>query len=54
MVQMKFVIVQLYKPQIEGQRVVLPQPVVIDGEEKYKVKKILNKRKVQRKNRFLV
>ena len=46
--------VQLYKPQKEGQRVVPLQPVVIDGEEKYKVEKILNKRKVQGKDRFLV
>jgi len=38
--------VQLYKPQVEGQKVVLPQPVVIDGEEKYEVEKILNKKKI--------
>ena len=38
--------VQLYKPQVEGQKVVLPQLVVIDGEEEYKVEKILNKRKI--------
>jgi len=46
--------VQLYKPLVEGQKVVLPQPVVIDKEEEYKVEKILNKRKVQGKNKFLV
>ena len=38
--------VQLYKPQVEGQKVVLPQPVVIDGEEEYEVEKILNRRKI--------
>ena len=38
--------VQLYKPQVEGQKVVLPQPVVIDGEEKYEIEKILNRRKI--------
>ena len=38
--------VQLYRPQVEGQKVVPPQPVVIDGKEKYKIEKILNKRKV--------
>jgi len=46
--------VQLYKPQKESQRIVPLQPVVIDREEKYKVEKILNKRKVQEKDRFLV
>ena len=46
--------VQLYKPQKESQRIVPLQPVVIDREEKYKVEKILNKRKVQGKDRFLV
>jgi len=38
--------VQLYKPQVEGQKVVPPQPVVIDGEEEYEVEKILNRRKI--------
>ena len=37
--------VQLYKPQVEGQKVVPPQPVVID-EEEYEVEKILNRRKI--------
>ena len=44
----------MYKPQKESQRIVPLQPVVIDREEKYKVEKILNKRKVQGKDRFLV
>ena len=46
--------VQLYKPQVEGQKVVLPQPVVIDGEEKYEVEKILNKKKIWGRDKFLV
>ena len=44
--------VQLYKPQIQSQKVVSPQLVVIDGEEEYEIEKILNKRRVQGKNRF--
>ena len=39
--------VQLYKSQVEGQKVVPLQPVVIDKEEEYKIEKILNRRKVQ-------
>ena len=46
--------VWLYKPQVEGQKVVPPQPVVIDGEEEYEVEKILNRRKIQGRNKFLV
>ena len=46
--------VWLYKLQVEDQKVVPLQPVVIDKEEEYKVEKILNKRKVQGKNKFLV
>jgi len=41
--------VQLYKPQVEGQKVVLPQLVVIDGEEKYKVEKNLKQEEDMRK-----
>jgi len=36
--------VQLYKPQVEGQKKTLPKPVIIKGEEEFKVEKILNKR----------
>ena len=46
--------VWLYKLQVEGQKVVSPQLVVIDGEEEYEVEKILNRRKVQGKDKFLV
>ena len=46
--------VQLYKPQVEDQRVVPLQLVVIDEKEAYEVEKILNRRKVQGRNKFLV
>jgi len=37
---------QMYKPQIEGQKVTRPAPVIVEGEEEFEVEKILNKRKV--------
>ena len=46
--------VQLYKPQVEDQKVVPLQLVVIDGKEEYEVEKILNKRKIQERDKFLV
>jgi len=46
--------VQLYKPQIEGQKKIPPKPVIIEGEEEFKVEKILNKRMVKGKEKFLV
>ena len=46
--------VQLYKPQVEGQKKTLPKPVIIEGEEEFEVEKILNKRIVQGKEKFLV
>jgi len=46
--------VHLYKPQVEGQKKVLPKPVIIKEEEEFKVEKILNKRVVWRKKKFLV
>ena len=46
--------VYIYKDQIEDQRKEWPFPVVIKGEEKYEVEKILNKRKFREKNRYLV
>jgi len=46
--------VQLYKPQIEGQKKIPPKPVIIEGEEEFKVEKILNKRMVREKEKFLV
>jgi len=46
--------VRLYKPQIEGQKKIPPKPVIIEGEEEFKVEKILNKRLVRGKEKFLV
>ena len=46
--------VQLYRPQVKGQKVVLLQPVVIDKKKEYEIEKILNRKKVQEKNKFLV
>ena len=43
-----------YKDQVEDQRKEQLLLVVIDRKEKYKVKKILNKRKFREKNRYLV
>ena len=36
--------VHLYKPQVEGQKKVLPKPVIIKEKEEFKAEKILNKR----------
>ena len=46
--------VQRYRSQVEGQRKEMPQPVVIEGEEEWEVEKIMNKRKVQGKEKYLV
>ena len=46
--------VQLYKPQVEEQGKILSKPVIIEGEEKFEVEKILNKRIVKGKEKFLV
>jgi len=46
--------VQLYKPQIEGQKKILPKQVIIEGKKEFKVEKILNKRTVRGKEKFLV
>ena len=46
--------VHLYKPQVEGQKKVLPKPVIIKGKEEFEVEKILNKRIVRGKKKFLV
>ena len=46
--------VQLYKPQVEEQGKILSKPVIIEGEEKFEVEKILNKRIVRGKEKFLV
>ena len=46
--------VQLYKPQVEGQKKTPPKLVIIKGKEEFEVEKILNKRTVQEKVKFLV
>jgi len=44
----------LYKPQVEGQKKILPKLVIIKGEKEFEVEKILNKRTVRGKKKFLV
>ena len=46
--------VWLYKSQVEGQKKILPKLVIIEGEEEFKVEKILNKRMIREKKKFLV
>jgi len=46
--------VQLYKSQVEGQKKIPPKPVIIEEEEEFEVEKILNKRMVREKKKFLV
>jgi len=46
--------VRLYKLQVEGQKKISLKPVIIEGEEEFEVEKILNKRVVQGKEKFLV
>jgi len=45
---------QLYKLQVEEQKATKPAPVIVEGEEEYEVEKILNKRKIWGKDKFLV
>jgi len=46
--------IRLYKPQVEGQRRIPPKLVIIEGEEEFKVEKILNKKTIRGKEKFLV
>jgi len=46
--------VQLYKPQVEGQKKTPPKLVIIKGEEEFEIEKIINKRTVRGKEKFLV
>jgi len=46
--------VRRYKSQVEEQKKEAPQPVVIEGEEEWEVKKIINKRKIQGRDKYLV
>ena len=43
-----------YKPQVERQKKILPKPVIIEEEKEFEVEKILNKRIVRGKKKFLV
>ena len=44
----------LITPQIEGQKRIPPKLVIIEGEEEFEVERILNKRVVREKKKFLV
>jgi len=44
----------MYKSQIEGQKATKPAPVIVEGEEEFEVEKILNKRKIRGRDKFLV
>ena len=46
--------IKQYIDQVNGQRKETPQPVVVEGEEEWEVEKILNKRKIREKDKFLV
>jgi len=46
--------VRLYKPQVKGQKKTPLKPVIIEGEKEFEVEKILNKRVVWGKEKFLV
>jgi len=39
---------------VEGQKKEMPQPVVIKGEEEWEVEKIMNKRQVRGRDKYLV
>ena len=46
--------VRQYKSQVEGQRKEMPQPMVIEREEEWEVERIMNKRKVRGREKYLV
>jgi len=46
--------VRLYTSQVKGQKKVPPKLVIIEGEEEFEVEKIINKRIVRGKEKFLV
>ena len=45
---------RLYKSQVKGQKKILPKLVIIKEEKEFEVEKILNKRTVRGKEKFLV
>ena len=46
--------VRLYKPQVEEQKKIPPKLVIIKEEEEFTIEKILNKRTIREKEKFLV
>jgi len=46
--------IKWYIDQVNSQRKEVPQPMVIEGEEEWEVEKILNKRRIRGKDKFLV
>ena len=46
--------IRRYVGQVEGQKKEQPLPVIIEGEEEWEVERILNKRRVRGKDKFLV
>jgi len=46
--------VRRYTGQVEGQKKEKPQPVIIEREEEWEVEKIMNKRQVQGRDKYLV
>jgi len=46
--------IRQYVGQVEGQRKEQPAPVIIQGEEEWEVERILNKRRVRGKDKYLV
>ena len=44
----------LYKPQVKGQKRMPPKPVIIEEEEEFEVKRILDKRIIRGKEKFLI
>ena len=46
--------IRQYVDQVKGQRKEAPQPVIVKGEEEWEVEKILNKRKVRGRDKYLV
>jgi len=46
--------IRWYKMQVEGQKKKMPQPMVIEGEEEWEVKKIMSKRKIRGKKKYSV
>jgi len=46
--------VRRYTSQVEGQKKEMPQPMVIEGEEEWEVEKIINKRRIRGRDKYLV